>query len=165
MNIKKQIKKISKFSSIGLLAIGFVVGLVVMYLYFQPKLTYQVKTAQESFSKYNTLENYKCTTGDVKDYLKAVASAQAYKEGKSKVVDFSSMSWNAVDKCSYAFEAYQQYEIDNPQPTPTPEVKYVAPTVDMPPGCDTTINAYMKLGYSRSMTNQMMKKDHPECTY
>jgi hypothetical protein len=164
MNIKKQIKKISKFSSIGLLAIGFVVGLVVMYLYFQPKLTYQVKTAQESFSKYNTLEKYKCTGNDVKDYLKSVASAEAYKEGKSKVIDFSSMSWNAVDKCSNAFEAYQQYEIDNPQPTPTP-APVQTNTIELPSYCNTVIQAWEAQGYDRALTNQMMKKDHPECTY
>jgi hypothetical protein len=50
-------------------------------------------------------------------------------------------------------------------PTPTPVTQYVAPSVDMPPGCDTTINAYMKLGYSRSMTNQMLKSARPECSY
>ena len=44
MDIKKHIKKIN---SLGLLAIGFVVGLVVMYLYLQPKLTYQEKTVRD----------------------------------------------------------------------------------------------------------------------
>ncbi len=122
--MKIKLKNI-KHSLFGSLAIGFAVGLVVMYLYLQPKLTYQGKTTQEWLSKYNTLENYKCTGNDVKDYLKSIASAEAYKEGKSKIIDFSSMSWNAVDKCSNAFEAYQQYEIDNPQPTPTPVIKYI----------------------------------------
>ena len=47
MGIKKHIKKINKVSPFGLLALGFVVGMAVMYLYFQPKLAYQTKTASD----------------------------------------------------------------------------------------------------------------------
>jgi hypothetical protein len=46
MNIKKHIKKMSKFSSIGLLFIGFIIGLFVMFLYFQPNLAYRGHTIQ-----------------------------------------------------------------------------------------------------------------------
>lgn len=50
MDIKKyikHIKKINKVSPFILLAIGFVVGVIVMFLYFQPKLAYQEKTARD----------------------------------------------------------------------------------------------------------------------
>jgi len=56
MNIKNNLNKIYKISPFGLLAIEFVVGLLVMYLYYQPKLTDQVKTTNKwvaSSNQYN----------------------------------------------------------------------------------------------------------------
>lgn len=45
--------KLKNYSSIGLLLIGFIIGLIVMYLYIQPKLAYQERTAREWTSKAN----------------------------------------------------------------------------------------------------------------
>jgi hypothetical protein len=45
MDIHKYIKKLIKVNHFGLLIVGFVLGLVAMYLYFQPKLVYQGETA------------------------------------------------------------------------------------------------------------------------
>ena len=53
MNIKNNLNSIYKFSSFGLLAIGFFAGLAVMYLYMQPKLAYQGKTAKAWASEAN----------------------------------------------------------------------------------------------------------------
>jgi hypothetical protein len=79
MKIKlKNIKKINKVSPFGLLAIGFVIGLVVMFLYFQPKLAYQEKIARNwanIASKNQTL-----ATKNLKDavtYKGQLASASA----------------------------------------------------------------------------------------
>ena len=47
MDIKKYIKKINKVSTFTVLATGFIVGLVVMYLYIQPKLTNQIKKTND----------------------------------------------------------------------------------------------------------------------
>lgn len=47
-----------KIRPLGLLAIGFIVGLLVMYLYFQPKLTYQGKTAQQWASLSNQYQKW-----------------------------------------------------------------------------------------------------------
>jgi len=44
VNIKKYIKKISKASTFGILITGFIIGLATMYLYIQPKLSYQGKS-------------------------------------------------------------------------------------------------------------------------
>ena len=47
MDIKKHIKKINNVSTLSALAIGFIAGLVVMYLYFQPHLFFQGETAKD----------------------------------------------------------------------------------------------------------------------
>ena len=46
MNIKKYLN-IRKVSPFDLVAIGFIAGIIVVYLYFQPKIMYQGKTAQQ----------------------------------------------------------------------------------------------------------------------
>jgi hypothetical protein len=51
MDIHKYIKKLNKVSHFGLLVIGFVVGLAVMYFYFQPK--FNGYTAKEWENNYN----------------------------------------------------------------------------------------------------------------
>lgn len=50
--------------------------------------------------------------------------------------------------------------------TPTP-ITNTAPqfTDNLPPGCDVSINAYMKIFNNRAMVNQLMKRDRPECAY
>jgi hypothetical protein len=47
-NLQKQIKtKLHSAKPLNLMVVGFIVGLAVMYLFFQPKLAYQGKTAQD----------------------------------------------------------------------------------------------------------------------
>lgn len=135
MNIQKHIKKISKFSSIGLLAIGFIVGVAVMYLYFQP-IAYQGKTAQEWATLYSSNEKTN------KDLGKQLESA------KKEII-------------------YDNFLISHPDPnpfmpTPTP---IQTNTIELPSYCNEVIQAWEAQGYDRALTNQMMKKNNPECTY
>lgn len=57
MNIKKYLNK-KHINSFALLTIGFVVGLAVMYLYFQPKLMYQGETVKDWAKKDIECEPY-----------------------------------------------------------------------------------------------------------
>lgn len=54
-------------------------------------------------------------------------------------------------------------------PTPTPEIiyktQYVQPSIELPSHCNFIIRWWEAFGYNRELTNQMMKKDSPECTY
>ena len=79
MDTKKHIKKINKVNPFILLAIGFVVGLAVMYLYFQPKLAYQEKTANKNQTlatqSHNEAVSYKGRLASVSAELKALQTA------------------------------------------------------------------------------------------
>ena len=50
----KNLNKTNRIGILSLIAIGFVAGLVVMFLYFQPKLSYQGKTATEWKNLYSS---------------------------------------------------------------------------------------------------------------
>lgn len=121
MNIKKYIKKINKVSHFSLLAIGFVVGLAVMYLCLQPKLISNEKTANDWKDLYNQIEklynnvtNYSCSQEDVKSFLKEyVATSSAYRWY---------LTGTASLACREGFTAYHIYETG--LPTPTPEIIY-----------------------------------------
>ncbi len=77
MNTKEYLKN-NPVHNFGLLIIGIVVGLIVMYLYFQPKLAYQKKMVKEwsnVSSKNQTLASQK--QKDIDDYKVQLASASA----------------------------------------------------------------------------------------
>lgn len=70
--------KINKVSHLSLLIIGFIMGLVIMYLYFHPKLAYQEKTARDFVNvanKNQTLANQNKKEADT--YKGKLASASA----------------------------------------------------------------------------------------
>ncbi len=75
MNIKKYTKKINKVS-ISFLVVGFIVGLAVMYLYFQPKLAYQEKLANNNQTlanqNHNEAVSYKGQLASTSAELKAL---------------------------------------------------------------------------------------------
>ncbi len=75
MNIKKYIKRINKVS-ISLSVIGFIVGLVVTYLYFQPKIAYQEKIANENQTQadqnHNEAVSYKERLASVSAEIKTL---------------------------------------------------------------------------------------------
>jgi hypothetical protein len=48
------------------------------------------------------------------------------------------------------------------QPTPMPISQ---PKVQLPYWCETVIQGYVNSGFSRAVTNQLLKKDNPECAY
>ena len=78
MNIKKQIIKLNKISPFSLLAVGFIAGLVIMYLFFQPKLILQEKTARDFANvanKNQTIANQNKKEADT--YKGKLASASA----------------------------------------------------------------------------------------
>lgn len=79
MNIKKHINRISKINPFGLLAIGLVVGIVIMYLYFQPKLAYQGKTAKDwsnlATENMNTTQEYSQKLSDLNKKYASVSAA------------------------------------------------------------------------------------------
>jgi hypothetical protein len=109
--------------------VGLLIGGVIVFLYFQPKLTYQGKSAQGWATDYSNLW---------KEYTQVeLKNGDGYIPG-----------------------------LATPNPTPTEQpISYFNKDSMLPPGCITTINAYMKLGYSRFTTNQMLKESRPECAY
>ena len=56
--------------------------------------------------------------------------------------------------------------LDSASPTPTVTLP-PASNLDsnLPSWCQQVIGAWVAQGYSRATTNQLMKKDNPECTY
>jgi hypothetical protein len=79
MDIKKHIKKINNVSTLSALAIGFVAGLVVMYLYFQPHLFFQGKTAKDwsnlATENMNTTQEYSQKLSDLNKKYASVSAA------------------------------------------------------------------------------------------
>lgn len=71
MGIKKYLDKTKLVNTIGLLILGFVVGLTVMYIYFQPKLANQEKISSEN--KTLASQNKK----EALSYKEQLASASA----------------------------------------------------------------------------------------
>lgn len=71
MNVKKYVKSIKKINTFSLLAIGFVVGFIVMYLYFQPRLAYQTKLAKDWANTANQSQK------EVISYKEQLASASS----------------------------------------------------------------------------------------
>lgn len=49
--------------------------------------------------------------------------------------------------------------------TPTPSPIITQNDNNLPSWCNQVITSWMAEGYSRATTNQLMKKDNPECTY
>lgn len=81
--MKKLLKQIKKINPLGLLALGFVVGLAVMYLYLQPKLTYQGKSvvdwASVATKNMNTTKEYSQKLSDLnKKYASVSAALQTF---------------------------------------------------------------------------------------
>jgi hypothetical protein len=123
--------KIKNIIPLGLLILGFVVGLIVMYLFLQPKLTYQGRTAQEWSNQANKNQQ------QADFYLKHIGNPDP-----------------------------------NPfMPTPTPTTNNIGSfqqnNSNFPPGtvCTAIVNAYLKVGWTRTQINQMFKSTNPECTY
>jgi len=78
MDIKKYIKNINKINPFTVLVTGFGLGLVVMYLYLQPKLADQTKKTnnwQNTANKNQTLINQ--NQAEIISYKEQIASTSA----------------------------------------------------------------------------------------
>ncbi len=103
--MNKFIDKIKKVNPFGLLAIGLVTGIVVMYLFLQPKLSYQGKSVEDwaivATENMNTTKEYSQKLSDLsKKYASVSAALQAL--------------------------------LNAPTPTPTPKVQYIDKTPARP---------------------------------
>lgn len=95
----------------------------------------------------------------------------------------TAQEWASLDKADQQValqKGIEQGKIDqiewidaHPIPSPTPIIQYVTqpsvtqptPAVELPPYCALSIANYMSLGFSRSMTNQLLKGSMPQCAY
>lgn len=126
---KEFINKFKKMNSLFLLAIGFAIGIITMFLLLQPKLLNQ----EESIKSLSDVVDK-----NEKSILKLQSDLSGYKD---------------------ALNIEQLLQ----KLTPTPQNKQSS--AELPEWCNSVIDAWMGQGYSRTLTNQLMKKDHPECTY
>lgn len=67
--------------------------------------------------------------------------------------------------CEPGITAYKNYLSKHPMPMPKPTSVTASNDSVLPSWCSDVIQAWMSQGYSRATTNQLMKEDHPECTY
>lgn len=145
MDIKKHIKKIYKASPFGLLALGFIVGIVVTVLYFQPKLAYQGKTAKD----WAGIDRVDSSEADIL----TKSSVACAKDPSSKACDpilyasySTAMCGKSPDKTASAAEIVWRFKHC---PAPTPIIEYKTQYVQEPaqkaqqkPRLPVTYNSY-----------------------
>lgn len=102
------ISKISKVNPFILITISFVVGLAVMYLYFQPKLAYKEKTAKNWANIAN--KNHKETLS-FKDQLASTSAQLA--SASAEIKTLLNRPPEVIYKTQYVETPAQQNEVTN----------------------------------------------------
>ncbi len=101
-------------TAIAFLALGFKLGTNI-----QSKADlFGGKTAQQWEKEYQDFADMTCSSSLVKDIISS---------GKKK------SSVDQFIRCEAGIDGYRQYLIENPLPTPTPEIIYKTQTIQQPP--------------------------------
>ncbi len=134
------LNQIKKVSPIGLLVVGFIVGVILTYLFLQPKLIYQGKTAQEwakqaSDEAWNNLNSNKILEKYTREVYMNDTKNQATPNPTPSTTQYSNS--DQLNESSY------------------------------PPGagvvCVATIKAYLKAGWNMNQINHMLKANNSVC--
>ncbi len=133
MDIKKHTRNINKVS-ISLLIVGFIVGIVVMYLYFQPKLAYQEKLTNSTQTlanqNHNEAVSYKDQLASASAELKALQATPAPQA--TNVAQNNTSSSYALYNTNFSY-------------------------------CKPLVNIYQRLHWSTQAIEAYLQNNEPEC--